>query len=85
MMYWPGSIRLPGHPIYTGRLIVLTDSDCASSCEDFVMPLKVSHRATIVGDRTFGSSGQPITRKISDDITYRVSAKRMFFWRWIAV
>lgn len=79
MMYWPGRIRLPDHPIYTGRLIVLTDSDCASSCEDFVMPLKESHRATIVGDRTYGSSGQPITRKISDDITYRVSAKRMFF------
>jgi carboxyl-terminal processing protease len=79
MMYWPGSTRLPDHPIYTGRLIVLTDNDCASSCEDFVMPLKVSHRATIVGDRTFGSSGQPITRKISDDITYRISAKRMFF------
>lgn len=79
MMYWPGGLRLPDHPIYTGRLIVLTDSDCASSCEDFVMPLKASHRATIVGDRTYGSSGQPITRKISDDITYRVSAKRMFF------
>lgn len=43
------------------------------------MPLKESHRATIVGDRTYGSSGQPITRKISDDISYRVSAKRMFF------
>ena len=79
MMYWPGRIRLPDHPIYTGRLIVLTDSDCASSCEDFVMPLKASHRATIVGDRTYGSSGQPITRKVSDDITYRISAKRMFF------
>lgn len=79
MMYWPGDLRFPDHPIYTGRLIVLTDSDCASSCEDFVMPLKASHRATIVGDRTYGSSGQPITRKISDDITYRVSAKRMFF------
>jgi len=79
MMYWPGRLRLPDHPIYTGRLIVLTDSDCASSCEDFVMPLKESHRAVIVGDRTYGSSGQPITRKISDDITYRVSAKRMFF------
>jgi C-terminal processing protease CtpA/Prc len=79
MMYWPGSVRFPDHPIYTERLIILTDSGCASSCEDFVMPLKESHRATIVGNRTYGSSGQPITRKISDDITYRVSAKRMFF------
>jgi C-terminal processing protease CtpA/Prc len=79
MMYWPGSIHNPAHPICKGRLIVLTDRDCASACEDFVMPMKASHRATIVGDFTFGSSGQPITRRISKDISFRVSAKRMFF------
>jgi len=79
MMYWPGPIQYPDQPIYKGQVIVLTDSDCASACEDFVMPMKNSHRATIVGDRTFGSSGQPFSRKISEDISYRIGAKRMFF------
>jgi carboxyl-terminal processing protease len=79
MMYWPGAVEQPKTPIYTGRLIVLVDRDCASACEDFVMPLKVTHRAVIIGERTFGSSGEPFERTISDDISYRVGARRMFF------
>jgi len=41
--------------IYKGRLVILIDGSCASACEDFVMPFKDNHRATLIGDTTFGS------------------------------
>ena len=41
--------------IYAGRLVILIDGSCASACEDFVMPFKDNHRATLIGDATYGS------------------------------
>ncbi|MGO9401876.1 MAG: S41 family peptidase [Terriglobales bacterium] len=38
-----------------GRLVILIDGGCASACEDFVMPFKDSHRATLIGETTYGS------------------------------
>jgi carboxyl-terminal processing protease len=46
------------HPFdsaYTGRLILLTDRICSCACEDFVMPFKYAHRATLVGETTAGT------------------------------
>ncbi|HUB89412.1 MAG TPA: S41 family peptidase [Dyella sp.] len=58
MLYVPGELVKPSAaPIYMGKLIVLADQACASACEDFLMPLKVTGRAIIIGDVTFGSSG----------------------------
>lgn len=75
----PGPLQQPENPIYTGRISVLQDRDCASACEDFVMPLKYSQRATIFGERTFGSSGQPYMLQFGNGMGFRVSTKRMFF------
>jgi carboxyl-terminal processing protease len=80
MFYKPGDrIKPSAQPLYTGKLIVLADQVCASACEDFLMPLKVTGRATIIGDVTYGSSGQPQVVDYGNGMTLRVSAKRMLF------
>jgi carboxyl-terminal processing protease len=80
MFYKPGGLITPSAtPIYTGKLIVLADQNCASACEDFLMPLKVTGRATIIGDVTYGSSGQPKIISYGNGMTLKVSAKRMIF------
>jgi carboxyl-terminal processing protease len=75
----PGTPVPPRDPIYTGPLFVLTDDGCASACEDFVMPLRTSERATVVGSRTSGSTGQPYMHDFGDRMSFRVSAKRVYF------
>ena len=45
---------------YTGSLIVLTGHHTFSSAEDFLVPLSYSNRATLVGEKTAGSTGQPL-------------------------
>ena len=74
----PGPLTEPENPLYTGPVYVLQDRFCGSACEDFVMPLKASHRATLIGERTFGSSGQPYLFTFPNGMTFRVSAKRMY-------
>ncbi len=66
-------------PTYGGRLIVLTDGDCASSCEDFVMPLAWAKRATVVGDTTLGSTGQPAFADLGAGMRASVGARCAHF------
>lgn len=68
-----------GGESFAGRLLVLTDARCGSACEDFLMPLSWSGRATVVGDTTYGSTGQPVFRDFGNGITISVSAKRAWF------
>jgi carboxyl-terminal processing protease len=75
----PGSLVKPEAPIFNGKLLVLTDFDCGSACEDFVMPLKFGHRATIMGEGTGGTSGQPFLFDFGNGMGFRVGAKRLFF------
>lgn len=75
----PGVLRQPVDPIYTGELILLADFGCASACEDFLLPFKQSGRAMIVGQRTRGSTGQPYLYDFENGMSFRVSAKRVYF------
>jgi len=45
----------PREPVYTGRLILLTDRQCSCACEDFTMPFKTAKRAELVGETTAGT------------------------------
>ncbi|MCU0648112.1 MAG: S41 family peptidase [Gemmatimonadaceae bacterium] len=63
-------------PRYRGVLIILIDRGCASACEDFVAPLAASRRALVVGDTTWGSTGQPQSIDLGDGMSFRVSARR---------
>jgi carboxyl-terminal processing protease len=74
----PGVLKQPENPVYRGPIFILQDRYCGSACEDFVMPLKTSRRATVFGERTFGSSGQPYMVNFENGMSFRVSTKRMY-------
>ena len=55
----PASVEHPDSTLYAGPLAILIDVGCASACEGLVVSFKDNGRATLVGDTTGGSSGQP--------------------------
>ena len=78
-MMLPEPLHPPENPVYTGRVILIADLMCGSACEDFVMPLKFSGRATVVGETTGGSSGQPYMYDFGNGMLFRVGTKRTYF------
>ena len=50
-----------GSSAFTGPVAVLTGPRTFSSAEDFLVPLKATQRAILVGSITGGSTGQPIS------------------------
>ena len=79
MLVTTGRINQPGQPVYTGPLIVLSDIGCASSCEDLLMPIKESKRARILGEASYGSTGQPYLVDLGHGMGFRVSTRRVYF------
>lgn len=79
MMTWGGEVIEPGEPVFKGRLIILADGDCGSACEDFVMPFKDNGRATLIGERTAGSTGQPYIHDFGNGMMLVVGSIRTFF------
>jgi carboxyl-terminal processing protease len=59
---------------YTGRVVILTDRNCGSSCEDFVQPFLTTHSATVVGEPTYGSTGQPFYLQLGGGLSMRVGS-----------
>lgn len=78
-MRMPAALQQPNDPVYTGPLFVLADGGCGSACEDFVMPLRFNGRATVIGERTSGSTGQPYMHGFDEQMSFRVSTKRAYF------
>ena len=72
-------LRQPVDPVFANNLIVLIDEGCASACEDFVMPLKFYKRATVIGRRTGGSSGQPYIYNFGNGMELLIGTKRQYF------
>ncbi len=68
----PDSLR------YTGRVVLLVDSECASACEDFAMPFKGHPRATVVGDTTAGTFSQTVRLTVGD-MTVSMAATEVYF------
>lgn len=54
-------IKLADGPHYPGPIFVLTGPSTCSAAEDFLIPLRTQRRATLVGEATCGSSGQPLS------------------------
>ena len=61
---------------FLGPVVVLTGPATFSAAEDFVVPLHASKRAMIVGERTGGSSGQPLQIELPVGGHARVCTKR---------
>ncbi|QHW31506.1 hypothetical protein GZH47_12075 [Paenibacillus rhizovicinus] len=69
----------PAADAYAGRLILLADRFTGSAAEDFILPFRDNGRAVIVGERTFGSTGQPVARTFDNgNISVTVGAIRAF-------
>jgi carboxyl-terminal processing protease len=64
---------------FSGRLLILVDRFCGSACEDFVMPFKDTGRATIIGETTQGSSGNPYRMNLGDGMSVAIGAVRYAF------
>jgi carboxyl-terminal processing protease len=78
-LLWRSSLTEPSAEAYQGRLALLVDGGCLSSCEDLVMPFKDNGRALVVGETTGGSSGQPYLLDLGDGMQVFVGAKRETF------
>jgi carboxyl-terminal processing protease len=77
-LHWFDGVEQPSEPIYKGPLFILTDGGCFSACEDFVVSFKDNHRATILGEQTAGSSGQPYQHQFVTGMVFQLSTKREF-------
>jgi C-terminal processing protease CtpA/Prc len=64
---------------YLGPLVVLTGPGTFSAAEDFLVPLKYSGRAVLVGEKTAGSTGNPISVPLPGGGRFMVVSKRDAF------
>jgi len=64
---------------FTGPLVVLTGPGTHSAAEDFLVPLQYSRRAMLVGEKTAGSTGNPITVPLPGGGLFRVVSLRAMF------
>jgi carboxyl-terminal processing protease len=74
---WLASLRPSRTALsYRGVVTILTDGGCGSACEDFVARFVFADHARIIGDTTWGSSGQPRVLSLGHGMTFQVSARR---------
>lgn len=64
---------------YKGRIFILIDGLTISAGEDFVMPFKDNNRASIIGETTRGSTGQPYMYQFDERRIAIIGAKRVYF------
>ncbi|MEN6311957.1 MAG: S41 family peptidase, partial [Acidobacteriota bacterium] len=64
---------------FAGPLVVLTGPATFSSAEDFLVPLQFSRRAVLVGEKTAGSTGNPIYVDLPGGGKFKVVSKRDLF------
>ncbi len=58
MRYGPDKAQ-PLPEAWKGKMALLIDGGCTSACEDFVLRFKDGDRGLVLGEPTFGSTGQP--------------------------
>jgi|GEM_PF-316443 len=61
---------------FEGPVVVLTGPATASAAEDFVVAFQTSKRGQVVGRRTLGSTGQPLTIQLPGGGGARICTKR---------
>ncbi|WP_337269142.1 S41 family peptidase [Oryzifoliimicrobium ureilyticus] len=79
MRYGPQQTN-PSSDAWAGKMAILVDGGCASACEDFVLSFKDGNRGLVIGEPTFGSTGQPYMTTFPEfGMSFRVSTKREYF------
>jgi len=64
---------------FTGPLVVLTGPGTFSAAEDFLVPFQYGKRAVLVGEKTAGSTGNPIHVPLPGGGNFMVVSKRDMF------
>jgi C-terminal processing protease CtpA/Prc len=64
---------------FSGPLVVLTGPGTHSSTEDFLVPLQYTKRAVLVGEKTAGSTGNPIRIPLPGGGMFMVVSLRAMF------
>jgi carboxyl-terminal processing protease len=77
-LLWKPDYNEAENTIYTNNMIILADINTASAAEDFVIPFKDNGRAIIMGEPTFGSTGQPYMYEFGDGISIGIGTKRVY-------
>jgi C-terminal processing protease CtpA/Prc len=72
----PDTITPPKGEKINIPVVVLTGHNTASAAEDFLIAMDGLKRAKVVGDRTFGSTGQPMVMKLPGGGSARICTKR---------
>ncbi|WDA39616.1 S41 family peptidase [Erythrobacter sp. BLCC-B19] len=69
----------PAADAIKGPMAVLMDGGCGSACEDFVIRFQSGKRGPLIGEPTFGSTGQPYFVQWPQwKMSFRISTKREF-------
>ncbi|MBN1360080.1 MAG: hypothetical protein JW993_05790 [Sedimentisphaerales bacterium] len=71
-----GTIRPHETMHYSGPVVVLAGPDTASAAEDFVVAFQTSRRGHVIGQKTNGSTGQPLVIELPGGGEARICTKR---------
>ena len=77
-LLWPSRVVHPGNCVFKGCLYVLANRRTGSASEDFVSTIKASGRGIIIGEFTYGSTGQPVNFDCGDGFSFRISTIRCY-------
>jgi C-terminal processing protease CtpA/Prc len=61
---------------YSGPVVVLAGPRTGSAAEDFVVAFQTSNRGKVIGQKTRGSTGQPLTLELPGGGGARICTKR---------
>ena len=65
---------------WKGKIALLIDGGSASACEDFALRFKDGERGLVLGEPSFGSTGQPYFVNFTEfGMSFRVSSKHEYF------
>jgi len=59
---------------YRGRVVVLMGPACMSSCESFLLMMRHGAKATLIGEKSWGTSGNPKPVELSCGVTVVLSS-----------
>jgi hypothetical protein len=61
---WKTKTVIPGGEVFKGPVVLLTNREVFSSAEDFVLAMQSIPTVTVIGARTGGGSGNPVSRTL---------------------